>query len=89
MLVISAGIYKATGFVYADPIASVFVGGMIIGTAWPLLVRSGKNLLNAAPDGIDIRGVREDIERISGSDTVHDLHVWSAGELRDTYWASI
>lgn len=70
----------ATGFKYADPIASVFVGAMIIGTAWPLLVRSGRSLLDAAPDAIDIKGVKEDIERVSGEGTVHDLHVWSVGE---------
>lgn len=35
----------ATGFVYTDPIASVFVGLMILGTAIPLLIRSGQNLL--------------------------------------------
>jgi len=71
----------ATGFVYADPIASFFVGCMIVGTAWPLIVRSGRSLLVAAPDTIDVEGVREDIERITGPDTVHDLHVWSIGTL--------
>ena len=79
-LVISAGIYLATGFVYADPIASVLVGGMIIGTAVPLLVRSGRSLLGAAPQHIDVAGVKEDVERISGVGSVHDLHVWSMGE---------
>lgn len=64
-----------------------------MGTAWPLLVRSGRNLLNAAPDSVDIKGVREDIERISGPETVHDLHVWSAGErfsfVEDRSWPSL
>lgn len=72
----------ATGFVYADPIASFFVGCMIVATAWPLVVRSGRSLLITAPDTIDVKGVREDIERITGQDTVHDLHIWSIGELR-------
>lgn len=71
----------ATGFVYADPIASFFVGCMILGTAWPLVIRSGRDLLVTAPDTIDVKGVREDIERITGSDTVHDLHIWSIGTL--------
>lgn len=79
-VIISAGIYKATGFVYADPIASVFVGCMIIGTAWPILKRSSRNLMNAAPDAIDIEGVKEDIQRITGEATIHDLHVWSVDD---------
>lgn len=66
---------------YADPIASVFVGCMIIGTAWPLVVRSGRSLLVSAPDTIDVKGVKEDIERITGPDTVHELHVWNMGRL--------
>lgn len=52
---------------------------MIVGTAWPLVVRSGRSLLVSAPDTIDVNGVREDIERITGPDSVHDLHVWSIG----------
>lgn len=79
-VIISAGVYKATGFVYADPIASVFVGCMIIATAWPVLKRSSRSLLNAAPDAIDIEGVKEDIQRITGEATVHDLHVWSVDD---------
>ncbi|KAK1920615.1 cation efflux protein [Papiliotrema laurentii] len=75
--IISAGIYKATGFKYADPIASFFVGCMIIGTVWSLIMRAGRSLLAAAPDSIDVKGVKEDVERITGAETVHDLHVWS------------
>jgi Co/Zn/Cd efflux system component len=52
---------------------------MIIGTAWPLVMRAGRSLLAAAPDTIDVKGVKEDVERITGTDTVHDLHVWSVG----------
>lgn len=78
--VITAAIYKTTGFVYADPIASTFVGVMIMGTAWPIISRSGKILLDVAPDGIDMKGVKEDVERISGAGSIHDLHVWSVGQ---------
>jgi zinc transporter 1 len=53
---------------------------MILGTAWPLLRRSGESLFDAVPGSIDVQGVQEDIERISGSKSVHDLHVWSLGE---------
>ncbi|OCF32111.1 hypothetical protein I316_06267 [Kwoniella heveanensis BCC8398] len=76
-VIISAGIYYATGFRYSDPIASVLVGAMIISTAMPLILRAGRSLLSAAPQHIDVDGVKEDIERISGKGTVHDLHVWS------------
>jgi Co/Zn/Cd efflux system component len=76
-IVISAGVFIATDFVYADPIASTFVGLMILATSYPLVARSGRYLLERAPDSIDIKGVREDVERITGQDTVHELHVWN------------
>lgn len=80
--VISAGVFIASGFIYADPIASTFVGCMIIGTAYPLIMRSGRFLLESAPEDIDIKGVKEDVERITGQDSVHELHVWNLSELR-------
>jgi Co/Zn/Cd efflux system component len=67
----------ATKFIYADPIVSTFVGIMIISTAIPLSWRSGQFLMNGAPRNIDTLGVREDIERITGKNTVHELHIWN------------
>lgn len=67
----------ATKFVYADPIASMLVGFIIIGTATPLTWKSGKYLMHGVPEQIDTDGVREDIERITGVNTVHELHIWN------------
>ncbi|GAA6018144.1 hypothetical protein JCM10207_006093 [Rhodosporidiobolus poonsookiae] len=77
-VIISAGIYKATGWRYADPLASLFVGAMVMGTAYPLLVRSAKDLLQVAPASVEMAGLLEDIERLTGKKTVHELHVWTA-----------
>ncbi len=78
--VISAGIFMATGFIYVDPIASTFIGLMIISTSYPLLKRCGVFLLETAPESLDLAGVVEDVERITGKDTVHEMHVWSLSE---------
>lgn len=78
--VISPGIYKATGWEYADPLASLLVGIMIIATAYSLVKRSMRDLLQAAPPSIEVDGLREDIERITGKDSIHNLHVWTAGK---------
>ena len=72
--------YKVTGSVYADPIASLFVAFMIMGMAYPLLRRSLRQLLDAAPERVDVQGVKEDIERLAGMGSVHDLRIWSLGE---------
>jgi zinc transporter 1 len=77
---VSGAVYFATGFVYADPIVSLLVGFMIIGTAVPLGLRSGRLLLDGVPRNVDLPGVQEDIERITGKFSVHELHIWNLSE---------
>jgi zinc transporter 1 len=76
-VMISAGIYMATSFVYADPIASSLVGLMILATSGPLVLRSGRILLESAPMEVDFKGVELDITRVKGIEGVHELHVWN------------
>ena len=65
-----------TGFERADPIASLAVAASMLGTAWPLLRRSGRILLEAAPEGMAPREIADAIRRHAGVTDVHDLHVW-------------
>ena len=76
-VMISAGVFMATSFIYADPIASAFVGCMILATSGPLVMKSGRILLESAPLEINIEGVRQDITRVDGIEGVHELHVWN------------
>jgi len=65
-----------TGFERADPIASLAVAASMLGTAWPLLRRSGRVLLEAAPEGVSPQEIGDAIRRHAGVTDVHDLHVW-------------
>jgi cobalt-zinc-cadmium efflux system protein len=65
-----------TGFERADPIASLAVAASMIGTAWPLLRRSGRVLLEAAPEGLSPDEVDAALRAYAGVTDVHDLHVW-------------
>ena len=65
-----------TGFERADPIASLAVAASMLGTAWPLLRRSGRVLLEAAPEGMSPQEIADAIRRHAGVTDVHDLHVW-------------
>ncbi len=65
-----------TGFERADPIASLAVAASMLGTAWPLLRRSGRVLLEAAPEGTSPEEIAAAIRRHAGVTDVHDLHVW-------------
>ena len=65
-----------TGFERADPIASLAVSASMLATAWPLLRRSGRVLLEAAPEGVSPDEVDAAIRAHPGVTDVHDLHVW-------------
>jgi cobalt-zinc-cadmium efflux system protein len=65
-----------TGFDRADPIASLAVAASMLLAAWPLLRRSGRVLLEAAPEGLDPGEVAAAMRRHAGVTDVHDLHVW-------------
>lgn len=74
---LSAGvIIMATGFDRADPIASLIVVGLMARAAYSLLGASGRILLEAAPEDMDIADVRAHILGLSEVVGVHDLHVW-------------
>jgi cobalt-zinc-cadmium efflux system protein len=65
-----------TGFERADPIASLAVAASMLGTAWPLLRRSGRVLLEAAPEGMSPQEIADAMRGHAGVTDVHDLHVW-------------
>jgi cobalt-zinc-cadmium efflux system protein len=65
-----------TGFERADPIASLAVAASMLLTAWPLLRRSGRILLEGAPEGLSPEAVATAIQAHPGVTNVHDLHVW-------------
>lgn len=69
-------IYLA-GYMRADPIASLLVCALMLRAAWVLLRDSGRVLLQAAPDDVDIADVRNHILEVPHVLDVHDLHAWT------------
>jgi cobalt-zinc-cadmium efflux system protein len=76
--VIVAGTLLAVfGWTWADPVASIAIGGMILPRTWSLLRDAMNVLLEAAPKGMDLAGVRQHILDRPGVLAVHDLHAWT------------
>ena len=65
-----------TGFDRADPIASLVVVTLMARAAYGLLRASGRILLEAAPEDMDLADVRAHILGLDAVVGVHDLHVW-------------
>jgi cobalt-zinc-cadmium efflux system protein len=76
--VIGAGLVVAlTGWTRIDALVAIAIGVWIVPRAWRLAARSFRILLQAAPAGFDIGGLRADLAQIPGVVDVHDLHVWT------------
>jgi cobalt-zinc-cadmium efflux system protein len=72
----AGGVIWLTGFDRADPIASLAVAASMLWAAWPLLRKSGRVLLEAAPEGLDPVEIGTALRAQQGVTNVHDLHVW-------------
>lgn len=66
---------------YVDPGISLLITIIILGSAIPLCKAASRILLQAAPPGLSIDHIKEDIERLPGVIGSHHLHVW---QLSDT-----
>ena len=65
------------GWNWSDPVASVLVSLLILGSAWRLLRRSAHILLEGAPEGVDADLVGAVLKReATGVRDVHHVHVW-------------
>ncbi len=75
--VLAGAIILATGWEQADPLVSVLIAVLILGSAWRLVKESTDVLLEAAPAHIALSDVHDCIVSIPGVASVHDLHVWT------------
>jgi len=75
--VVAALVIRYTGWLSADPVASLVTTVLIIAGAWALVRESVNVLLEAAPAHIDLEKVRAGLASIGDVESVHDLHVWT------------
>ncbi|MEP7043051.1 MAG: cation diffusion facilitator family transporter [Dokdonella sp.] len=75
--VIAALLIRWYGWLWSDPVVSVLVSLLILGSAWRLLRRSAHILLEGAPEGIDAERVSDALKsEAAGVRDVHHVHVW-------------
>ena len=75
--VVAALLVRYTGWVVADPIASILVTLLIMRGAWRLVRESVDVLLESTPSHISLGTIRQQLEAIPGIESVHDLHIWT------------
>lgn len=76
---IAGAVILATDFRRADAITSLLVAFLMLRAAYGLLRDSGRVLLEAAPEGMDVDEIRRAIADHPQVSSLHDLHVWEVG----------
>ena len=76
-VVVAAIVILATGWAYIDPLVSVVIGLLVLGSSWSILRDSTQILLEASPPGLDVNDVGRAMAELDGVVEVHDLHVWT------------
>jgi cobalt-zinc-cadmium efflux system protein len=64
------------GWLWADPLTSILVALLILGSAWKLLHRSAHILLEGTPEDLESEVLINTIRDESGVVDVHHVHVW-------------
>jgi zinc transporter 1 len=68
------------GRFYADPAVSLFITLIILRSTVPLTAATAKILLQATPDHLDVKDIKEDIEDIPGIVSCHHIHIWQLSD---------
>lgn len=73
----AAAVIILTGWRYADPLISIAIGLLILGSSWTLLRDSTNILLEATPRNLKAEEVGRKMAAADGVVEVHDLHIWT------------
>jgi cobalt-zinc-cadmium efflux system protein len=66
-----------THWSWLDPVVSLLVSALIVGSTWGILRESLDLAMDAVPGRIDPAAVRAYLEAVPGVVEVHDFHVWA------------
>jgi cobalt-zinc-cadmium efflux system protein len=76
-VIVAALVMKFTGWYLADPIISVLIGLLILGSAWGLISESMHILLLGVPRHLNVRRIAEAMQQVPDVTEVHNLRLWA------------
>jgi cobalt-zinc-cadmium efflux system protein len=75
--IIAGALIWGFGWAWADPVASVLIGLLVLYSSWALLRETVGVLMEGVPSHIEVDEVRGAIDDLPGVVSAHDLHVWT------------
>ena len=88
-VVISGIVILTLGWTIVDPILSVLIGLLILGSSWRLTVKVFHVLMEAVPENIDVYALCHELEEQPGVTLVHDVHVWTISSGHESFTAHV
>ena len=76
-VIIAGLVILLTGWLFIDPLISVFIAALIGWNAIKIVSETVNILLEGTPRGMDVAAVRGELAALPGVRSHHDLHVWS------------
>jgi cobalt-zinc-cadmium efflux system protein len=76
-VMVGAIIITFTGILLVDTVVAVLISGLIIRGGLRLVKDTGRILLEQAPTKINTAKLAEEILKVEGVGSIHELHVWS------------
>jgi len=86
---VAGGLIWARGWLWADPLASMLIGALVIVSAWHLVRESVGVLMEGTPEHIEAGEVHGAMLKVPGVLSVHDLHIWSITSGRESLSAHV
>jgi cobalt-zinc-cadmium efflux system protein len=77
---LAGGLQLLWGWRRADPVLSVVIAVLILGSAWRLVRDAIDVLMEGAPSGVDVARVEAVVRGTPGVAGLHDLHVWTVAD---------
>jgi cobalt-zinc-cadmium efflux system protein len=76
-VIVAGVVVLTTGWDYADPLAALAIGVLVLASSWRILREAVGILLEETPAGIDAEEVGRALASADGVVEVHDLHIWT------------
>jgi cobalt-zinc-cadmium efflux system protein len=77
------------GWYWADPVASVLIGMLVIYSSWSLVKQAIGILMESTPGHLDVDAVHGAMVSTPGVCEVHDLHIWTITSGMDSLSAHV
>lgn len=76
-VIVGGVVIMATGWYFVDPLLSVLIAVIIVGSAWSIVLETVNILMEGTPRGVNFERLINDMRSTPGVLDAHDVHVWS------------